>query len=203
MNTQQESKFFYETKEFEFTQILESNWLMIRKELEQLLQREQKVQENKVSINTQDFLEPSETEQLVNEIEFIQGGFVPWHEVEIYNTGWDVFGFYGYKQKMPVNCELCPKTVSLIEQIPNLITAGFSSLAPGTHIHPHFASDKSYLRCHLGLIVPDNCALRVGDQTKSWKEGKCFIFDDSFEHEAWNKSDKTRIVLLIDVERPN
>lgn len=198
-----ESKYFFESHEFEFTQMLESNWLTIRQELEQLLQREQSAKENKnvISINTEKFLGKNDVEPSTT-LEIPQGGFVPWHEVAIYNTGWDVFGLYAFDQKMQENSELCPKTTSLVEKIPNLITAGFSSLAPGTHIRPHLGSDK-YLRCHLGLIVPDDCILRVGEQTRSWKEGECFIFDDSFEHEAWNNSDKTRIVLLIDVERPN
>lgn len=55
---------------------------------------------------------------------------------------------------------------------------------------------------HLGLIVPSDCCLRVGDAVKSWKEGKCLIFDDTVEHEAWNNSKEDRIILLLDFARP-
>ena len=28
------------------------------------------------------------------------------------------------------------------------------------------------------------------------------IFDDSFEHEAWNRGDATRVILLFEIWRP-
>jgi aspartyl/asparaginyl beta-hydroxylase (cupin superfamily) len=37
----------------------------------------------------------------------------------------------------------------------------------------------------------------------SWQEGKCLVFDDSFEHEVWNKSDSERVVLLIQFWHPD
>ncbi|MBW4566491.1 MAG: aspartyl/asparaginyl beta-hydroxylase domain-containing protein [Tolypothrix carrinoi HA7290-LM1] len=129
--------------------------------------------------------------------------FVDWPEKYIYNQGWEVFGLYAFSNRIEDNCRLCPETTKLVEMIPGMTTAGFSSLAPGTYIGPHFGATKAVLRCHLGLIVPDECAIRVDTETRSWQEGKCLIFDDTFEHEAWNKSDKTRIVLLIDFERPS
>jgi aspartyl/asparaginyl beta-hydroxylase (cupin superfamily) len=128
--------------------------------------------------------------------------FIDWPEKNIYNQGWEVFGLYAFGQKIEENCRLCPQTTKLVETIPGMMTAGFSSLAPGTYIGPHFGVTKAVLRCHLGVIVPDECAIRVDKETRSWQEGKCLIFDDTFEHEAWNKSDKTRIVLLIDFQRP-
>ena len=87
---------------------------------------------------------------------------------------------------------------SRLEQIPNLTTAGFSALAPGTCIAPHTGYPDGVLRCHLGLVIPPDCALRVGDDVQAWENGKCLIFDDTAEHEAWNRSDRTRVVLLLD-----
>ena len=58
------------------------------------------------------------------------------------------------------------------------------------------------LICHLPLIVPPGCWLRVGNETRHWEEGKLMIFDDSIEHEAKNESDQTRIILLFDIWRP-
>jgi beta-hydroxylase len=87
----------------------------------------------------------------------------------------------------------------LLERIPNLVTAGFSSLRPGTQIAPHTGYPDGVLRCHLGLIVPDNdCGIRVGAEIRHWEVGKCLIFDDTLDHEAWNNSDRTRIILLLD-----
>lgn len=96
---------------------------------------------------------------------------------------------------------MCPETTRLVESIPGMTTAIFSSLAPGTHIVPHEGYIKTVLRCHLGLIVPDDCWIRVGDETKTWEAGKCLIFDDTFEHEVWNRSNSPRIILLIDFKK--
>jgi beta-hydroxylase len=158
---------FYENSEFKFTEILESNWLVIQEELNRL----------------QD------------------GDFMTWPEKFLYKKGWEVFGLYSFGNKLDYNCGLCPETTKLLESIPGMTTAGFSSLAPGTHIAPHVGHSKAVLRCHLGLIVPDLCGIRVGNQTKTWQEGKCMVFDDTEEHEAWNRSEIVRIVLLIDFKK--
>lgn len=81
-------------------------------------------------------------------------------------------------------------------------TALFSQLAPGTNIRPHYGLLNTRLICHLPLIVPGDCGLRVGNEIRAWREGKLLIFDDSFEHEAWNRSDRTRVVLLFEIWRP-
>jgi ornithine lipid ester-linked acyl 2-hydroxylase len=127
--------------------------------------------------------------------------FMPWTETFLYETGWDVFGLYAFGHKLPQNCQRCPETTRLVEQIPGMTTAGFSSLAPGTHIVPHVGYTNAVLRCHLGLIVPDGCALRVGEETRQWQAGKALIFDDTVEHEAWHRGKGDRVVLLIDVKR--
>jgi len=128
--------------------------------------------------------------------------FIPWPEKYLYGKGWDTFGFYAFGVKIRGNCRLCPGTTKLLEGVPNIVSAGFSSLAPGTHITPHTGYPDGVLRCHLGLVVPGNCAIRVGDDTRSWTEGKCLVFDDTIEHEAWNRSDQTRVVLLLDFKAP-
>ncbi|WP_427158672.1 aspartyl/asparaginyl beta-hydroxylase domain-containing protein [Aliinostoc sp. HNIBRCY26] len=130
-----------------------------------------------------------------------QANFIPWPAKFLYNQGWDVFGLYAFGKKLEENCRLCPQTTKLVESISGLTTAGFSCLAPGTHILPHEGYTTTVLRCHLGLIVPDNCAIRVGNETKSWQEGKCFIFDDTIEHEAWNRDNTTKIILLMDFKK--
>jgi beta-hydroxylase len=133
------------------------------------------------------------------ELEALQGEhFVDWSERYLYKEGWSTFGLYAFGIRIEKNCSLCPETTKLVEQIPNLVTAGFSSLAAGTHIAPHTGYPDGVLRCHLGLVIPENCAIRIGDETRTWQEGKCLIFDDTIDHEAWNNSDRTRVVLLLD-----
>jgi aspartyl/asparaginyl beta-hydroxylase (cupin superfamily) len=78
----------------------------------------------------------------------------------------------------------------------------FSILEPHTHIPPHHGMLNTRLICHLPLIVPDGCRLRVGNDVRLVEAGKMLIFDDSIEHEAWNDSDDSRIILLFEIWRP-
>lgn len=110
-------------------------------------------------------------------------------------------GLYAFGRKLKNNCQLCPEKKRLVEMIPGMTTVLFSSLKPGTHIVLHVGYPNVVLRCHLGLIVPARCALQVKSQTRNWQEGKCLIFDDSVEHEAWNYSEANRIVLVIDFKK--
>ena len=135
-------------------------------------------------------------------IQLQQEQFTPWIEKFLYGQGWNVFGLYAFEKKIVNNCCLCPETTKIIESIPGMTTAGFSSLAPGTNIIPHVGYSNTVLRCHLGLTVPEGCGIRVGDRRKNWKQGKCLVFDDTIEHEAWNHSSLARIILLIDFKKP-
>lgn len=105
------------------------------------------------------------------------------------------------------NRTLCPETVAAIEAIGTQYEhAFFSALAPRTHIKRHHGPTNKKLRCHLPLVVPPHgaCRLRVGDRTIDVREGECFVFDDSFEHEAWNDDPAhSRIVLVVDVWHPD
>lgn len=106
------------------------------------------------------------------------------------------------------NAKRCPRTMAALEKVP-LSNIGsrtpavlLSRLEPGAHIPPHSGMLNCRLICHLPLIVPDGCWLRVGNEAREWEEGKLLIFDDSMEHEAKNPSDRLRIVLLFDIWRP-
>jgi len=79
----------------------------------------------------------------------------------------------------------------------------FSLLRPGAHIVPHHGITNTRLICHLPLLAPDGCGLRVGAETRAWDYGQTLIFDDSFEHEAWNRGSDTRVVLLFEIWRPD
>ena len=101
-----------------------------------------------------------------------------------------------------------PVTAAALGEVPLNIVPGrgptvfFSSLAPNTRIPPHTGSTNARLGLHLPLIVPGGCALRVGNDTREFVEGKAWVFDDTIEHEAWNNSELERIVLLMDIWNP-
>jgi aspartate beta-hydroxylase len=78
-----------------------------------------------------------------------------------------------------------------------------SRMRAGTHIAAHRGPTNLRLRCHLGIAVPrGDCAIRVSDETRRWTEGRCLVFDDYFEHEAWNHTSEDRIVLIVDLWHP-
>lgn len=70
-------------------------------------------------------------------------------------------------------------------------------------IPPHTGVTNTRAIIHLPLIVPPNCGFRVGGEVREWVEGKAFAFDDTIEHEAWNRSDLPRAVLIIDAWNPH
>lgn len=106
------------------------------------------------------------------------------------------------------NARHCPRTMALLEEIGQPRIAGaspnamFSLLGPGVTIPPHVGINNTRLVCHLPLVIPDGCWFRVGAQTRPWRIGEAFVFDDTIEHEAKNPSDQLRVVLILDLWHP-
>ena len=126
------------------------------------------------------------------------------------NESRDWTALYLWRDGQPVeeNAKRCPKTMAALEKVP-LSRIGsrtpavlFSRLEPGAHIPPHTGMLNCRLICHLPLMVPTGCWLRVGNEVREWEEGKLLIFDDSMEHEAKNPSGEVRIILLFDIWKP-
>jgi aspartate beta-hydroxylase len=120
---------------------------------------------------------------------------------------WEVSFFYERGRKNTENCSRCPTITAIIEQHETIRTqAGLiyvSRLRAGTHIAPHRGPTNLRVRCHLGIRVPEgDCGLRVAEEIGSWAEGHCIVFDDHYEHEAWNYSGEDRIVLIVDLWHP-
>ncbi len=122
---------------------------------------------------------------------------------------WNGFYFYRHGERRGEIHTLCPHTSAVLEAIPivrireHAPEVMFSVLTPGTHILPHRGITNARAVCHLPLIVPEDCALVVGGETHEWREGRAVVFDDTFEHEAWNRGSGTRVVLIIDVWNPH
>jgi aspartyl/asparaginyl beta-hydroxylase (cupin superfamily) len=115
------------------------------------------------------------------------------------NAQWDTFVFKFFTIKHLPNMASCPKTATLIERFPQIITAEFSLIKPNTHILPHTGYSNKYKRAHLGIIIPEGeMGLKVENETKKWKPNQWLVFDDSKKHEAWNNTSSDRVVLMID-----
>jgi ornithine lipid ester-linked acyl 2-hydroxylase len=118
---------------------------------------------------------------------------------------WKTFFFWGYGFRSDVNCARCPATARLLAGVPGLTTAFFSILSPHKCIGEHRGPWRGVLRYHLALRVPeprDRAGISVGGEVAHWEEGHSLLFDDGYEHHAWNDTDGVRVVLFVDVIRP-
>ncbi len=131
-----------------------------------------------------------------------------WRELNR-NPDWTAIHLWQNGKRIEANASHCPRALKLLEQLPQPRIAGsgpnamFSLLAPRTCIPPHVGVSNTRLVCHLPLIVPEECWFRVGAETRYWKRGEAFVFDDTIEHEAMNPSDELRVVFIFDIWHPD
>jgi len=135
-------------------------------------------------------------------------GFLPEEEGLKEKGNWKQYTLFQHTQKFNKNCLKTLKTCELIEQFPEASNhkrgqTKFSLMEGGTHVWSHTGPTFTRLRIHLGLVIPNGAKMRVGPKTKTWKEGKVLIFDDSFEHEVWHEGTEKRIILIVDVWHPD
>lgn len=122
---------------------------------------------------------------------------------------WSACFLWEYGVANDAICALCPETAAALARVPQnnvpgkAPTAFFSLLRSGARIPPHTGVTNTRAIIHLPLVVPDGCGFRVGGETRIWREGEAFAFDDTIEHEAWNDSERLRIVLIFDVWNPH
>lgn len=166
---------WYDKKEFDWTHLLESNFDVIQEEFNRIY-------------------------------ELRNSSRHPENEKLAKDGVWGAYYFYRSGNIYPDNIESCPKTLELLHQIPGIKTAGsvfFSTLSANSKIKPHYGPHNFRIRCHMGLVVPENCFISVGNIKKNWEVGKCIIFDDSFIHYVENNSDEERMILILDVWHPD
>ncbi len=121
-----------------------------------------------------------------------------------FRRGWKRFYVKWYDEPLQSAKALCPKTVELVQSLPNVNGAMFALLPPGGDLGKHRDPFAGSLRYHLGLVTPNNdtCKIWVDGQMYSWRDGEAVMFDETYIHWAENKSDVTRLILFCDVERP-
>lgn len=165
---------FYDASQFEWTKTLEDAYPVIKKELEALLAEK--------GAGFKSYITENAT------------------AVE----GWNTFNFWFFGKKYEENCAKCPETTKILESLPRFEKDHimFSALNPHTKVPPHYGPLNGIIRAHLPMIVPPDCAIKVGGEIGTWEEGKIIAFDDSFLHEAWNNSDRIRIVLFLNFWHP-
>lgn len=169
----------YDNRHFPWATEVESEWRKVRAELDEVMKFRDQM--------------PS-FQDIVKEVGLIQK-----------DDQWKTFFLTGIGMDCEGNAARCPETMRILRKIPGLKTAFFSILSPKKHIPPHRGPYVGVLRLHLGLLVPkprENVRIRVADKVCHWDEGKCLIFDDTYNHEVWNDTDGYRVVLFVDFARP-
>lgn len=169
----------YDNAVFPWTGPIESEWRAIRAELDRVLTRKD---------DLPGFHELSSDVATISQ-----------------DRGWKTFMLCGYGFRSQANIDQCPETWRICQTIPGLTTAMFSILEPGKRLPPHRGPYNGVLRLHLGLIVPeprDRLGIRVENDVYRWQNGKAVVFDDAYEHEAWNDTAETRVVLFVDFIKP-
>ena len=151
----------------------------------------------------------AEHAQLVPYVQYERG--VPLRQWEALNQSrdWTAIHLLRNGERIEANARHCPETMALLGRIPQPFVprrgpnAMFSLLAPGVSIPPHNGVANTRLVCHLPLIVPEGCWFRVGSETRPWRRGEAFVFDDTIEHEAANPSPDLRVVFICDIWHPD
>ena len=102
-----------------------------------------------------------------------------------------------------------PRTAALLRdlgpQVTTMVSGAvyFSLMSPGARLRPHCGPTNSRLRVHLALSAPHGaCGMRVGNESRLWRDGEVWVFDDSFEHEVWNDAETPRLLLILDAWHP-
>ncbi|HEX8517260.1 MAG TPA: aspartyl/asparaginyl beta-hydroxylase domain-containing protein [Bacteroidia bacterium] len=151
----------------------------------------------------------TETEKIKQELK----DYISHHQLEAYfnssmvskQHSWKTIALKTWGVQLFKNQKQFPYTTSLINKYPEIVSASFNLLEPGSSIHPHCGDTNAIYRCHLGLEVPaglPTTGFKVKGEAKAWKNGEWLIFMDAYEHEAWNHSTEKRYIFLIDVIRP-
>lgn len=121
---------------------------------------------------------------------------------------WSAYFLWNQGAPQEAHMARCPRTVEVLKGTPQCDVAGrgptafFSILDANTHIPAHTGVTNTRLTVHLPLIVPPECAFRVGGEVREWVPGKAWVFDDTIEHEAWNRSEVPRAILIFDIWNP-
>jgi beta-hydroxylase len=121
------------------------------------------------------------------------------------DDNWKILPLLFYNEVNRITVSKMPITFSVINAIPTITTCFFSVLSPGKHIPLHKGPYAGVLRCHLAIKVPkdsQNCWISVDGIKLNWKQGEAIIFDDTYEHEVYNNTEESRVVLFIDFLRP-
>jgi aspartyl/asparaginyl beta-hydroxylase (cupin superfamily) len=123
---------------------------------------------------------------------------------------WQALYLFRSGRPVPDSATLAPTAFDILDRyviqpgkLCTLLESHFSVLLPGATIKPHCDLWNFSINLHLAVDVPAGCGIRVAGESREWVEGRCLLFDYSFEHEAWNTGERPRTCLLVDLWHPD
>jgi len=138
----------------------------------------------------QQFLESKKTdEQFISRYPSVTEGYWGRLDVKFWNM-------------LHPNAKYFQKTIDIMAASKSCTRITFNLLKPHSRIKPHNGENDAYYRGHLALKIPGklpNVGFQVGNESRSWEEGKILLFLDAQNHQAFNDSDETRIIMVFDV----
>ena len=120
-------------------------------------------------------------------------------------TRWETLSFMFWRVR---NEKIITKGKELFEffkDIPGIVSLSVSILQPKTQIKGHYGDTDAIYRLHLPIYIPaqlPDCGLTVGGITRPWVDNDIIAFCDACFHEAWNNTNEPRIIMIMDVIRP-
>jgi len=99
-----------------------------------------------------------------------------------------------------------PATLGLIDTIAGVKTAFFSRMQPGTVLkghHGYSVLSNHVYRVHFPIVTEhEKSGLWVCGEKRFHEPGTPLVMDDSLWHSGFNLSDSQRVVLIVDMLRP-
>ena len=172
---QGEEPFFYAKEHYAWAEVLEKNWTIIRDEMLPIISGEEEI-----ALSS------------------------PYPPLLSEPGAWKNIYFFNFMWQYHSNCNKYPRTYTLLKSIPNLTFAEFTVLEPGCKVLPHIGETNTTIRGHLGISIPGKlpeAGIRVGNEERSWEEGKVVLFSDCHRHTVWNNTSGRRFVLVFDITR--
>jgi aspartyl/asparaginyl beta-hydroxylase (cupin superfamily) len=167
--------YFYDKEHYAWAEVLEKNWTMIRDEMLPIINGEEEI-----ALSS------------------------PYPPLLSEPGAWKNIYFFNFMWQYHSNCNKYPRTYTLLKSIPNLTFAEFTVLEPGCKVLPHIGETNTTIRGHLGISIPGKlpeAGIRVGNEERSWEEGKVVLFSDCHRHTVWNNTSGRRFVLVFDITR--
>ena len=149
-----------------------------------------------------------QAENIIEECTRLSENDYVWYAPSGAQRTWAIYFFFHMGVDFEQLTRKCPRTFELIRSLPRVAfdypwaDAILSLQAPDSVLRPHCSVDNLRLRCHLGIDVPPGCGMRVGHERIEWQRGKALFFNDAIEHEVWNRSNCSRVVLILDTWNP-